>query len=53
MPKPMPDIDPSDIEARILENQDLVDKILESAENLSAPMSIDEFKRWLREAEDE
>jgi hypothetical protein len=45
----MPDIDPDDIEAKILENQGLVDKIIGSAQDLSAPMSLAEFRTWLRE----
>lgn len=44
----MTDIDPSKIEEKILQNEELVELILESAEDCSAPMTLSEFKNWLK-----
>jgi PHD/YefM family antitoxin component YafN of YafNO toxin-antitoxin module len=45
----MTDIDKEEVEKKSLQNPELVARILESAEQLSAPMSVDEFKAWLKE----
>jgi hypothetical protein len=45
---PMTDFDPSKIEEEILQNEELVKQILESAENYSAPMTLSGFRNWLK-----
>jgi hypothetical protein len=40
--------DPSKFGERILQNEELVELILESAEHCSAPMTLSEFRDWLR-----
>lgn len=44
----MTDFDPSKIEEEILKNEELVGRIMESAENCSAPMTLSEFRNWLK-----
>jgi hypothetical protein len=44
----MTDSDPSKIGERILQNEELVELILESAEHCSAPMTLSEFRNWLK-----
>ena len=44
----MTDFDPGQIEKKILQNSELVKRILESAENCSAPMTLSEFRNWLQ-----
>lgn len=39
--------DDDDIGQRILQNEELVQRIRESAENLSKPMTLDAFLEWL------
>lgn len=35
------------VEEQIVGDSDLVKKIKESAENVSAPMTVEEFEKWL------
>lgn len=44
----MTDFDPGKIEEEILKNEELVERIMESAENCSAPMTLSEFRNWLK-----
>ena len=45
---PLKPYDGKVIARRILDNDELVMRILESAEVLSPPMRVDEFMAWLR-----
>ena len=38
---------------RILQNEELVERILESAGELSEPMTLDAFREWLRDVGNE
>ena len=40
-------IDADKVEKKILQNEELVQLILESAEHCSAPMTVAEFREWL------
>lgn len=42
-----------DFEQRLLQNEDLVQRILESAEEMSEPMTADEFIAWLHQLKDD
>ena len=41
-----------DFEQRLLQNEDLVRRILESAEEMSEPMTAEEFIAWLHQLRD-
>lgn len=42
-----------DFEQRLLQNEDLVRRILESAEEMSEPMTAEEFIAWLHQFADD
>jgi hypothetical protein len=45
---PMTAIDPDKVEEAILQNDELVQRILDSAEHCSAPITPTEFRAWLK-----
>lgn len=46
------DFDDDELEKRILQNEELVQRILESAEELSEPMTAEALLAWLRDIDD-